>query len=261
MTVPARGAARTLAETRLIFLRAMRLSLRNPVWVIIGLIQPLLYLALFGPLLERVASAPGFPPGDAWQVFVPGLLVQLGIFGAAFVGFSLIAELRAGVVERMRVTPASRLALLLGRVLREAVVLVVQAILLVAVATAFGLRAPLWGVALGLAIVAVLAAAFSAASYAAALRLKSEDALAALLNGLAIPMLLLSGILLPMSLAPGWLRTLADVNPLKHVVDALRALYRGQLATGDVAWGAIAAAGLLVAGLALATSAFRRESS
>lgn len=261
MTVPARGAARTLAETRLIFLRAMRLSLRNPVWVIIGLIQPLLYLALFGPLLERVASAPGFPPGDAWQVFVPGLLVQLGIFGAAFVGFGLIAELRAGVVERMRVTPASRLALLLGRVLREVVVLVVQAILLVAVATAFGLRAPLWGVAVGLAIVAVLAAAFSAASYAAALRLKSEDALAPLLNGLAIPMLLLSGILLAMSLAPGWLRTLAAVNPLKHVVDALRALYRGHLATGDVAWGAIAAAALLVAGLALATSAFRRESS
>jgi ABC-2 type transport system permease protein len=260
---PARssGAARTLAETRLIFLRAMRLSLRNPVWVIIGLIQPLLYLALFGPLLERVADAPGFPPGDAWQVFVPGLLVQLGIFGAAFVGFGLIAELRAGVVERMRVTPASRLALLLGRVLREVVVLVVQAILLVAAATAFGLRAPLWGIALGLAIVAVLAAAFSAASYAAALRLKSEDALAPLLNGLAIPVLLLSGILLPMSLAPGWLRTLADVNPLKHVVDALRALYRGQLATGDVVWGAIAAAGLLAAGLALATSAFRRESS
>lgn len=48
---------RTLAETRLIFLRAMRLSLRNPIWVIIGLVQPLLYLALFGPLLERVVTA------------------------------------------------------------------------------------------------------------------------------------------------------------------------------------------------------------
>src|ERR671930_2344861 len=104
---------RTLQETDLIFRRAMRLSLRNPVWVILGLIQPILYLALFGPLLKRVVRAPGFPPGDAWQVFVPGLLVQLGIFGAAFVGFGLLSEMRSGVVERMRVTPASRLALLL----------------------------------------------------------------------------------------------------------------------------------------------------
>ncbi|MFZ0626104.1 MAG: ABC transporter permease, partial [Acidimicrobiia bacterium] len=65
-------------ETWLVFSRAMRLSLRNPVWVILGLIQPILYLTLFGPLLEPVANAPGFPPGDAWLVFVPGLLVQLG---------------------------------------------------------------------------------------------------------------------------------------------------------------------------------------
>src|SRR4051794_41948687 len=91
----------------------MRLSLRNPVWVVIGLVQPVLYLALFGPLLKQVVqSTPGLPPGDAWQIFVPGLLVQLGIFGAAFVGFGLIAEWRAGVIERMRVTPAHRTALL-----------------------------------------------------------------------------------------------------------------------------------------------------
>lgn len=251
----------TLAETRLIFLRAMRLSLRNPVWVVIGVIQPLLYLALFGPLLERVVSAPGFPPGDAWQVFVPGLLVQLGIFGAAFVGFGLVAELRAGVVERMRVTPASRLALLLGRVLRDVIVLLVQAVLLVLVATAFGLRAPLEGIVLGLAMVALLGAAFSSASYASALILRSEDALAPLLNGLAIPVLLLSGILLPMSLAPGWLSTIADINPLKHVVDAVRSLFLGHLATGAVLWGVIATAGLVAAGLILGTRTFHRESS
>ena len=52
-------------ETWLIFRRAMRQSLRNPVWVIIGLIQPVLYLTLFGPLLEPLAATPGFPPGDA----------------------------------------------------------------------------------------------------------------------------------------------------------------------------------------------------
>jgi ABC-2 type transport system permease protein len=115
---------RFTTDTWLVFSRAMRLSLRNPVWVILGLMQPILYLTLFGPLLEPVVSAPGFPPGSAWQVFVPGLLVQLAVFGAAFAGFGLIAEWRAGVVERMRVTPASRGALLVGRVLRDVVVII-----------------------------------------------------------------------------------------------------------------------------------------
>lgn len=252
---------RALAETRLIFSRATRLSLRNPVWVVLGLIQPVLYLCLFGPLLERMGSVPGWPVGDAWQVFVPGLLVQLGIFGAAFVGFGLIAELRAGVVERMRVTPASRAALLMGRVLRDVVVLVVQGVILVGCAMLFGLSAPLGGLLLGLAVVALLGVAFSATSYAAALTLKSEDALAPLLNGLAIPLLLLSGILLPMSLAPGWLDTAADFNPLRHVVDGVRSLFLGDVTTLAVLWGLLATIGLVAAGLALGTRTFQRESS
>jgi ABC-2 type transport system permease protein len=250
-----------IRETLLIFRRAMRLSLRNPIWVILGLIQPLLYLGLFGPLLKPVVASRGFPPGDAWQVFVPGLLVQLGIFGAAFVGFALISEMRSGVVERMRVTPASRVALLLGRVMRDVVVLLVQGAILTITATIAGLRAPVGGLILGLVVVALLGAAFSSASYAAALTLKSEDALAPLLNGLAIPLLLLSGILLPMSLAPAWLRTVSDVNPLKHVVDGVRSLFLGHVVTASVAWGLVCTIGLVLAGLAVGTRTFQRESS
>ena len=96
-------------DTYLVFSRSLLLSIRNPIWTVISLTQPILYLALFGPLLKQVvASTPGLPPGDEWQIFVPGLLVQLGIFGAAFVGFVLIHEYRAGVIVRQRVSPASR---------------------------------------------------------------------------------------------------------------------------------------------------------
>ncbi|HMA45647.1 MAG TPA: ABC transporter permease [Frankiaceae bacterium] len=221
--------------------------------MVLGLIQPILYLALFGPLLERVVNAPGFPPGDAWQVFVPGLLVQLGIFGAAFVGFGLVAEYRAGVIERSRVTPASRTALLLGRVARDVIVLLVQAVLLTACAAMFGLRAPWGGVVLGVAVVGLLGAAFSSLSYAAALTLKSEDALAPLLNGLAVPVLLLSGILLPMSLAPVWLRGLSDANPLKWVVEGVRAAFRGSVGTSAVGWDLLATAGLVAVGVVVGT--------
>src|ERR1700738_5383832 len=89
-------------DTWLVFGRYLWIFLRDPVWVIVGVIQPALYLVLFAPLLESIARMPGFPPGGAYNVFVPGLLIQLGLFGASGVGFSLIAELRAGVFRRFR---------------------------------------------------------------------------------------------------------------------------------------------------------------
>src|SRR5207302_11318619 len=104
------------------------LLVMSPAWVIIGLLPPILYLVLFAPLLKSIAAVPGFPRGGAYNVFVPGLLIQLGLFGASGVGFPLIAELRAGVVERFRVTPVSRLALLLGHALRDIFVLLVQSL-------------------------------------------------------------------------------------------------------------------------------------
>ena len=253
---------RFLTDTRLVFSRAMRLSLRNPVWVILGLMQPILYLTLFGPLLEPVVNAPGFPPGTAWQVFVPGLLVQLAVFGAAFAGFGLIAEWRAGVVERMRVTPASRGALLLGRVLRDVVVIVVQGAMLSVVAVVFfGLEAPIGSLMAGVAVVALLGGAFSALSYGAALKLKSEDSFAPVINGLLLPVLLLSGILLPMALAPGWLQTVADINPLTHVVDGVRAMYIDDLSSNEVWIGTAVTLGLLLVGVLYGSWVFRKESA
>jgi ABC-2 type transport system permease protein len=251
----------TARETWLIFQQQMRLLAREPVWPVIALIQPVLYLALFGPLLEPLAGSPGFPPGNAWQVFVPGLLVQLGMFATMFVGFGLLAEMRYGVLERMRVTPASRLALLLGRVARDGLVLVAQSAVLVVASTAFGLRAPVAGVLVTLAIVAFLGVALSALSYGLALKVKSEDALAQVLNMLAVPMLLLSGILLPMSLAPRWLRFISRFNPFSHIVDGARSAMLGHLTTGAVAAGAGAALGLAVLGLLVGTRTFQRESA
>lgn len=251
---------RFLSDTCVIFNRSMRLSLRNAVWLVIGISQPLLYLALFGPLLKRIVGLHGFPSGNSWQVFTPGLLVQLGIFGALFVGFGLIGELRAGVIERMRVTPASRMALLAGRVLRDVVVLLVQSTILLLAAFAFGLRAPIGGVILAVVLVAAVGAAFAAGSYAVALRTRTEEGMASVTNSLAVPLLLLSGILLPMSLAPGWLRLISNINPVKHIVDALRALFLGHVASGTVGIGVLVGAGLIAAGMAFGTRTFQRES-
>jgi len=248
-----------LHDTWVIFKRAMLVSLQNPAWVIIGLIQPVLYIVLFGPLLTQMANVPGFPSGNAWNVFVPGILVQLGIFGGAFVGFGIISEWRSGVIDRMLVTPAARASLIAGRVLRDVVVLLVQTVVLLAVAMAFGLRVPPMALILALVLVTVLGAAFSALSYAAGLALKSEDALAPLLNTLALPIVLLSGILLPMSMAPGWLQRVSDIVPFKHMVDALRSVFQGQVWVGSVGIGFALAFAFAIGSLWLGARVFASQ--
>jgi ABC-2 type transport system permease protein len=258
-TLPVMGSS-VVRDTWTIFTRAMRLSLRNPAWVVIGLSQPILYIVLFGPLLKPLSGSLG-AAGNAYQIFVPGILVQVGMFGALFVGFGLIAEWRAGVIESQRVTPASRTALLLGRVLRDVLVLLVQSILLLLVALLFGLRAPFLGVVLTLIVVALLGAALSAVSYALALTLKSEDAFAPLLNAVVFPILLLSGILLPMSLAPGWLQGISDVNPFKHIVEGVRSFFRGDYGSSTAWWGLGLTVALVLLGWWFGVRRFKRESS
>jgi len=250
-------------DTSLIFRRQLRLMLLQPAWLIIGLIQPILYLVFFGPLLTRIAAGGlgGFPAGNSYSFFVPGLLIQLGLFGAAFVGFSIIADWRAGVIERFRVTPVSRLALLSGRVLRDVLTLLVQAIVLVLAGLAFGMRAPVGGVLIGLGFIAVVAVSLAAISYTVGLLLKSEDALAPLLNMVMVPLMLLSGIMLPMTLGPGWLQGIARITPFRYIIDAMRAAFQGHYGGTIMVEGVAVAVGLAAVCLWAASRAFVRENA
>ena len=192
---------------------------------------------------------------------MPGLLLQLAVFGAGFAGFGIIQELREGVIDRQRVTPARRASLILGRTLGNVVTIAVQGTVLILVALPFGLRASFDGIVSSVVIVCVLAIGVSAASYAMGLILKDEDAFAPFIQGVSLPLLLLSGVLLPMSLAPSWLRHLSQVNPLTHVVDATRALFRGDFGNGDVLWGIAVTIALAALLAAWGTRTFQRQSA
>ena len=185
-----------LRESHIVFRRQIRMNLRNPAWVVIGVLQPVLYLVLFGPLLKPLVAQ--FPGGadNPYTFLVPGLLVQLGMFGAMFAGFSLIGEWREGVIEAERVTPASRTALLTGRLMRDLLQLFVQALILVLLGWAMGMRGSVIGVIVGIVITLLIGGACAAASNALALTTKSEDVMAPVINMVLMPVLLLSGILL-----------------------------------------------------------------
>ena len=247
-----------LRDTWLVFGRYFGLLIRNPVWIALGVLQPLLYLVLFAPLLKPFAGMRGFPPGGAYNVFVPGLLVQLGMFGAAGVGFSLIAELRMGVIERLRVTPVSRVALLFGRALRDMLSIVIQSLILILIAVPFGLDLHPVGVIVVLALIGLIGLLTASVAYAVALAVKDENSYAPIVFTSTLPILLLSGVLLPMSIAPQWLQNIAKINPLLYAVDAARQLFLGHLDDPSVAKGVIVLVVLSVIAVVIGARQFGR---
>ncbi|MCW2779755.1 MAG: drrB 3, partial [Marmoricola sp.] len=235
------------------------MNLRNPAWVFIGALQPVLYLLLFGPLLKPLVKQ--FGATNAYTFLVPGLLVQLGMFGAFFAGFGLIGEWREGVVEAERVTPASRTALLVGRLMRDVLQLFVQALILIGLGFALGMRGSFGGVVAGILLTLLIGGACAAASNALALTVKSEDVMAPVINMVMMPVLLLSGIMLPMTLGPSWLQHLSDFMPFRWIVDGVRDSFVGNLGTSHVAWGTGWALALFALAIWWGTSTFRKENA
>ncbi|MFB9311640.1 ABC transporter permease [Nocardioides plantarum] len=246
-----------LRQCFVVWRRQMRMSLRSPIWVVVGMLQPVLYLVLFAPLLGPIATGIGYD--NAYVFFVPGLLVQLGTFGALFAGFALIGEKREGVLESERVTPANRTALLVGRLGRDITQLFAQVMILVLLGWAMGLRAPVTGVATGVVLTLLIGTACAAGSNALAMGTSREDLLAPVINTVMMPVLLLSGILLPMSIGSAWLQTASDLMPIRYVVDAVRGSFSGDVSASTLAAGTGWAAGLCVLALWWGTAAFRRE--
>ena len=189
------------------------------------------------PLLNGLGGVPGLPAGKTVQIFIPGLLVMMALFGSAFVGFNLIDDIRSGVIERFLVTPVSRSAILLGRVLRDALVLLTQCVLITLVAIPLGLSVNVGGFLLSLVLYAMVSITMASMSYSFALIYRIEDPLAPTLNTITLPLSLLSGIMLPLALAPLWLQDLAKVNPFSYAVNASRALFAGSFHSVDIIKG------------------------
>jgi ABC-2 type transport system permease protein len=241
-------------DTWLVFQRQMLLVARTPLRLVIGFAQPIAYILLFAPLLKPALASMGANSyADAYRIYVPGLLVVLIVLSGLFAGFGLLGELHAGVIERARVTPVSRFALLVGRALSEVATLLGQAVIITVIAIPFGLTVQIGPLLLAYLMLALLGVLSTCASYAIALRLRSPAALGPLMNVISQPLMLLSGVLLPLALAPQWLVAIANWNPFYWVTNGTRSLFAGR--TGDSAvWQ-----GMLIVVLLTALAVFWSE--
>jgi ABC-2 type transport system permease protein len=226
-------------------------TVRNPYWLFRGLVQPVIYLLLFAPLLNGVTSLPGFPSGSAIQFFAPGLVIMNALFSAGFEGFSLMHKVESGFLERLRVTPISRLSLALGFVLQSCATLVFQSLVLIGCALIFGLRVNPAGVAILLAIVVLIGITMASISFTLALTTREGGILAGVTNTYILPLVILSGVMLPVSFGPPIIQAISRLDPFSYAVNAARALVNGALTNAaiPVAFAVFA----VLASLALAT--------
>lgn len=227
--------------------RELKPVVRDPFSLVFSLVQPLVFLGLFGPLL---IGTTGMPVGQTLQWFVPGVLVMIVLFGTGATGSNLQYEMMTGSHERALVAPLARSSLLIGRALKEIAPIVVQALVIVLIAWPFGFTIHWVGPLVGLALLAVFGVGLGSLSYTLALKTKEHEWLFwGVQQTLIFPLLILSGTLLPLEDGPAWMRAVSTVNPVNWVVGAERALLAGDFTTASVAWGWISA--LLLTGLGL----------
>ncbi|MEU8358305.1 ABC transporter permease [Nonomuraea sp. NPDC048882] len=241
-----------LRDTATVFTREFRPSLRNPAGLLFEMGQPLLFLFLFGSLLDGAV-------GSSWQWFVPGILVMMCLTGPMSAGYTLLVELIGGAMERLLVTPLNRTAMLVGKSAKAMLTLLVQAVLIIALAIPLGFELHAAGVLAGLAQLVLFGVGLGAFSLVLAIKSAPGGTLFYIVSqSIVFPLLLLSGVLLPLETAPGWLQTAGRFNPITYIVDAQRALFAGDLASPSVLYGTAAACAVAAVGLYLGNRALRQ---
>jgi ABC-2 type transport system permease protein len=247
-----------VADTFALTLRDLLRVWRQPWFVGVTLVQPVIWLLLFGALFARTADIPGFQGDDYQQYLVPGVLVMTAFFSSGWSGMATIDELDRGVTDRLLVT-VTRISLVCGRLLSNLVGVTIQSLIIVAMALAIGVR--LDGGVLGIValvlVAGLLGSAFAALSNALALVARKEQTVISAVSFLQLPLTFLSSAFMQPALMPDWISTLATYNPVDWAIRA------GREAVGaNTDWAAVAGyCGLLaafaVACLLLATRAFR----
>lgn len=229
----------------------------NPISVAVTLMQPVAYLLFFTPFLKSVMGASSY--GDAYQIYLPSLFVAMGLYSGLFAGFGLIAAMRQGVINRLQVTPLSRVGLLLGRELMWVLLVSFQALVVTAIAFIFGLRLPLVNLLFALFLLAMMVLIGVSISYLLAFFVPKPNMLGNLINAVALPIGLLAGILIPLSVAPLWMRDAALWNPFAWAANGMRAIFQGRLGAQVVWEASIILAGLAIVAVASSSRLFTRE--
>jgi ABC-2 type transport system permease protein len=240
-------------QTWQITLRYLRVIGRQPAFLGITLVQPIIWLLLFGALFKAVTRIPGFHGGSYIDFLTPGVVVMLAVSSAGWTGMGFIEDINGGVMDRLLTSPVWRGALNAGSVIYAVLTILVQTAVIVVLALALGAHFAngVAGVAILVLVAALLGASFASLSNGIGVLARQRETLIGAVSFVLLPLTFLSSALMQQSLVPSWIRSVARFNPVNWAVEASRSATTGQLD-----WGLVAGRVGLLAVLALACAVF-----
>jgi ABC-2 type transport system permease protein len=263
------GAPKLASEAGSLYVRQIKRLSRQPTIIVFSLIQPMIWLVLFGQMFSRIVHFPGaaqqFGNVSYLQFFIPTVMLQSVLFGAGQSGVGMITDIDSGFLDKLLTTPINRLAILLGRIVGDLTRMTLQIVLVVLIGWAFGVfqtpRVSFYdgvpGVLGALSIAMLFALVLTGFNVFIALTTRSVESTFILGNFLTLPLLFTSSAQLPISLLPHWMQVIARVNPVTYTIDSMRVLLNGPAATTDHSAGVtIILALVILIGLSAVTMAF-----
>jgi ABC-2 type transport system permease protein len=212
-----------LRQTGWMIVRQLRNLMREPIWIALMVIQPLIWLLLYGQLFSRVGALRG-GASSYIEFLTPGIICMNAFFGGSWSGMAMIADLDRHVIDRFLAAPTLRFALILSQVVRSGIIAVIQALILLLLGLALGVRihGGLLGWIVVFAAAALLAMTFSGFSHGIALTVRREASMIAAANFVGLPLMFLSAILIPPRQMPNWIQQISRFNPVNWGVRAAR---------------------------------------
>ncbi|MEA5455564.1 ABC transporter permease [Sinomonas sp. JGH33] len=248
-----------LTHTAFLTARLLRGFWRMPMYLVMNLVQPMIWLLLFGQLFKSVADIPGFSNGSYVNFMTPGIVMMMALFGSAWAGTTYIQDMDRGVMDRFLTSPTSRGGLMVSTMLFQAVLTVIQTAVVLPIA---GLTGATYdggwpGLVVLFAAAVLLTFVFSALSNAVALLAREQTALIGISQLLSFPLMFLSSAIMDTRLSPQWVRDVARFNPFEWAVAAGRGALESSPDWASV-WGHLGLLAALAAVMGgLATAAFR----
>jgi ABC-2 type transport system permease protein len=248
----------TLRHTWYLSQRQMRALFRQPVWIALTLVQPIVWILLYGQLFRRIVDLPGFGTTEYLTYLAPGIVVMTALFSGGWNGFGVIEDIHRGVLDRFLVTPASRTAIVVGRIVQLSIIAVIQSVILLVIGWLLGARYDsVAGIVVLIVGAILLGATFGGLSNAMSLLVRKEETLIAAVNFIVLPLTFISTLFIARALIPGWIKAVSTYNPVDWAVTAGR-----EAVSASPDWGLIATRIGMLGVLALfcgwlATLAFR----
>jgi ABC-2 type transport system permease protein len=223
-------------DSYLLTKRAVRTLTRQPAYLAISLVQPVIWLLLFGSLFRSIVNIPGFPAGTTYLEYItPGVIAMTALFSSGWAGTSYIEDMNLGVMDRLLASPVRRGALMIGSLAYQALTTVLQTLIVFGIAYAAGARFPggVSGIAITSLAAVLIAVIIASLSNAIALLVRQQEALIGISQFIVLPLQFVSGAIMATSLAPGWVQHVARYNPVDWAVTASRSAL-----TANPDWGA-----------------------